>query len=179
MKKTMLAVSAAIAVLAPVSANAQDAYLGEIRWFAFNYCPTSWVSPAGQSLLVSQYNALFALLGTTYGGNGVQNFNLPDLRGRVPVGAGAGTGLLNYTMGQTGGSEYVAVAYNQLPANVATGASTQAAVSKAPAGADPTTTVNVPTTTSVTGSNQPHENRQPFLTMQPCINTQGIWPTRP
>lgn len=84
----------------PARAQATDPFLGQIMWVGFNFCPNGWLPAAGQILPINQYTALFSLLGTTYGGNGTQNFALPDLRGRVMVGVGQGPGLQSYVLGQ-------------------------------------------------------------------------------
>jgi microcystin-dependent protein len=83
----------------------------------YNFAPLGWAFCAGQLLPIAQNTALFSLLGTTYGGDGVQTFALPDLRGRVPVGAGQGPGLSNYSLGQTAGSENVSLTVNEMPAH--------------------------------------------------------------
>ncbi len=92
-----------------------DAYLGEIELFGFGYTPNGWAACNGQLLSISQYSALFSLLGTTYGGDGVNTFGLPDLRGRVPINQGTGPGLTNRTLGETGGSESFYLSVPQLP----------------------------------------------------------------
>lgn len=113
-----------------------DPYLGEIRNFGFNFAPVGWLQCQGQLLPISQYNALFALLGITYGGNGTQTFGLPDLRGRVPVGAGTGAGLAPITQGQVGGQNSVTINSMQLPAHTH-------AATFTPSGGGGTPTVNV------------------------------------
>jgi microcystin-dependent protein len=97
-----------------------DAYLGEIELFGFGYTPNGWAACNGQLLPISQYTALFSLLGTYYGGNGVNTFALPDLRGRVPINQGTGPGLTNRVMGETGGSEYFYLSVPQLPVHTHT-----------------------------------------------------------
>lgn len=92
-----------------------DPYLGEIRMFAGNYAPENWHFCDGSLLNISDYNALFALIGTTYGGNGSTTFGLPDLRGRLPIGQGQGPGLTNRILGQSGGSETVRLAEAEMP----------------------------------------------------------------
>lgn len=95
-----------------------DPYLGEIRIFAGNYAPEGWAFCDGQLLSISEYDALFALIGTTYGGDGVSNFALPDLRGRLPIHMGTNpkTGT-TYPLAQGGGTETVTLTKNQLPAH--------------------------------------------------------------
>lgn len=159
-------------------------YLGEIRLFGGNYAPLGWAVCAGQLLPVAQYDALFTLLGTTYGGDGQTTFGLPDLRGRVPVHQGP-----LHTLGEQGGQETVTLLAGQMPAHshVAQG-STAAAQSGAPAGrvlaatsAAPVYSTTGSTTslglTSAAGGNQPHENMQPFLALQFIIALEGIYPS--
>jgi len=93
-----------------------EGYLGEIRGFAGTFNPSNWMYCQGQTLPIAQYNALFALIGVTYGGNGSTNFQLPDLRGRVPMGIGQGIGLsTNWQLGQMAGAESTQLNINQLP----------------------------------------------------------------
>jgi microcystin-dependent protein len=92
-----------------------DQYLGEIRMVGFNYAPQGWALCNGQTLSIAANNALFALLGTTYGGNGTTNFNLPDLQGRFPLHAGAGAGLPVYVQGENGGNESILLTQQQMP----------------------------------------------------------------
>jgi microcystin-dependent protein len=92
-----------------------DQYLGEIRMVGFSYAPQGWALCNGQTLSISTNNALFALLGTTYGGNGTTTFNLPDLQGRLPLHAGNGAGLPVYTLGQKAGTQSVILTQQQMP----------------------------------------------------------------
>lgn len=92
-------------------------FIGEIRMFCGKYAPVNWMFCDGSSLAISQYDALFNLIGTTYGGDGVQNFNLPDLRGRVPVHIGAAPGRPSYNIGQVGGFPGVTLTPQNLPAH--------------------------------------------------------------
>ena len=137
------------------SSPQQGPYLGEIRLFAAGapYMNTNaWAECAGQILPISQNSALFALLGTTFGGNGTTNFALPDLRGRTPIGAGQGPGLPNYVVGQTGGSNTVTVGVSNLPSHshTITGGSTDA-----------------------TGAGAPVNNMPPYLALYPFLVHQG------
>ena len=90
-------------------------YIGEIRMFAGNFAPVDWAFCDGSTQAISQNDTLFTLIGTTYGGDGQNTFNLPDLRGRLPVHMGQGVGLNNYIIGEITGSENVTLTYNQLP----------------------------------------------------------------
>src|SRR5579872_2904742 len=92
-------------------------FIGAIVLFCGNFAPAGWALCNGQLLSISQWTALFSILGTTYGGNGTTNFALPDLRGRVPIHPGQGPGLSPYTLGQTGGVETVSLSINNLPAH--------------------------------------------------------------
>ncbi|AMK74997.1 hypothetical protein A1342_01600 [Methylomonas methanica] len=114
MKLAMIAVTGL-----PVSAFAcgSDPFLGEICTFTYNFCPRGYLEAAGQTLSIQQNSALFALLGTQYGGDGVQTFALPDLRGRSPIGDGQGPGLSPIQVGEETGSEFVTILPNQMPAH--------------------------------------------------------------
>ena len=92
-----------------------DQYVGEIRMFASNFAPVGWALCNGQILAIADNETLFQLIGTTYGGDGESTFALPDLRGRVPIGQGQGSGLSNHIIGDVGGSESVTISVNQLP----------------------------------------------------------------
>lgn len=99
-----------------VSAGAEP-FVGEINFVGFNYAPAGWAKCDGQELSVNQNAALFSLLGTAYGGDGVKTFKLPDMRGRVPVHQGQGLGGSNYSMGQIGGNENITLSINNMPAH--------------------------------------------------------------
>ena len=175
-----------------------DQYVGEIRPTAFNFAPYGWALCQGQLLPISQYVALFSLLGTNFGGNGTSTFGLPDLRGRVGIGIGNGIGLSPYVMGEDGGSEAVSLLSSQMPmhthlasANSGQGGNTS------PQGsiwtqvndglgdtfnmyAPPPVNVTLPpTTVSVTGGSSPMSIVQPYLTLNYIIALQGIFPARP
>ncbi|MDQ6777385.1 MAG: tail fiber protein, partial [Actinomycetota bacterium] len=94
-----------------------EPFLGEVRTFGFNFAPRGWAFCNGQLLPISQNTALFSLLGTQYGGDGIQTFALPDLRGRVGIHQGSGPGLSPYAIGQTGGTETVTLTSNEMPAH--------------------------------------------------------------
>jgi microcystin-dependent protein len=120
-KKSALRAVAAAAVLGGASLSASacgtEDYIGTICTFAFNFCPDGYLQAAGQELQVSQYQALFSLIGYTYGGNNSTTFKLPDLRGRTTVGSGQGTGLSNLPWGQASGAETQTLTAAQLPAH--------------------------------------------------------------
>lgn len=171
-----------------------EPFLGMIQIFPYNFAPRGWAFCAGQILPIAQNTALFALLGTTFGGNGQTTFALPDLRGRVPVGAGQGPGLSSYDLGQVGGTESVTLITNQLPSHnhtVTIAVNSSEGGANSPAGgflgkADPgpyaATTDNsimgAQPPTGLTGGNQPVPILQPYLTLQYCIALEGIFPSR-
>ncbi|SIO05922.1 Microcystin-dependent protein [Singulisphaera sp. GP187] len=169
-------------------------FLGQILAVPYNFAPRGWALCNGQILPISQNTALFSLLGTTYGGNGQSTFALPDLRGRVPINAGQGPGLSDYSMGEADGSEAVTLPLAGLPSHShgAVGfarrgrASSPAGAAWAASSAGDTTYTGgaganapmSPVSTSVAGSDQGHENRQPYLALNFIIALQGIFPAR-
>jgi microcystin-dependent protein len=164
---------------APEAAVGNDAFIGEIVLFAGNFAPRGWAKCEGQLLPISQHQALFSILGTTYGGDGRTTFALPDLRGRVPIQAGQGPGLPNFPLGSKGGSL-------ALPAKTITlsevktrpGASNDAndfGGRKPPASAAGGTPAQ---TTEVADPNVPNGNVQPFTTVNYIIALQGTYPSR-
>jgi microcystin-dependent protein len=173
-----------------------EAYLGEIRMFAGNFPPRNWAFCEGQTLNVSQFSELFSLLGTKYGGNGTTTFELPDLRGRVPVHQGTGVGLAPRSIGQKFGEERVSLSVDQLPSHSHTmRASSELANSKTPANALPAQTelpLNIYSPyvsgeeetyyangVSDQGGNQEHNNMQPYMCVSFIICTQnGYYPSR-
>jgi len=92
-------------------------FMGQIQAFAFNFAPRGWAFCQGQTISIQQNNALFALIGTTYGGNGTSNFQLPDLQGRVAIGMGNGAGLSSYVMGQKAGAEHITIGVLNMPSH--------------------------------------------------------------
>ena len=169
-----------------------EPFVGEIRMFGFNFPPQGWAFCDGQLLSISQNAALFSLLGTIYGGDGVSNFALPDLRSRVPVSLGQGEGLSSYAEGQAGGTETVTLGPAQMPAHThAVSASSSPAASERPAGrvlarSPDHSYIPEPDTDTVmnakmigeAGNSQPHENIQPYLVLNFCIALQGVFPAR-
>jgi microcystin-dependent protein len=170
-----------------------DPFIGEIRMFGFNFAPVGWATCSGQLMPINQNTALFSLLGTYYGGNGTTTFALPDLRSRVAVNQGQGTGLSSYVIGQQGGTENTTLLQGNMPAHnhtVSPAASDANAQVSRPGGAvlartatsiynsasDGTTMAGA--TTSTNGSNQPFSNLQPYLAVNFCIAVQGIYPSR-
>lgn len=176
-------------------------FLGEIRLFGFGFAPVNWAVCAGQTLPITQNAALYSLLGTTYGGDGRTNFQLPNLGGQVPINAGSGPGLTPRNPGDQVGSTTVTLNVNQAPAhshsfnvqNADAGAATPAgnvlAKGGHASGRDfipyPTFAVATPGTAMAAtailpaGGNQPHPNIQPNLAVNFCIALSGIFPMRP
>ena len=168
-----------------------DPFLGEIRPVGFNFAPRGWALCQGQILPISQNTALFSLLGTNYGGNGTVNFALPNLQGNVAIGARQGPGLSSFFEGQTGGQTSVTLTTAQLPAHShSVRGSSAAATSRSPSGNFPAKSVRKVYTTPAagqliadavisTGSGFPHNNMQPYLSINYIIALQGIFPSRP
>ena len=169
-----------------------EQFIGEIRMFGFNFAPEGWALCDGQLLPISQNAALFSLLGTTYGGDGKTTFALPDLRSRVPIHQGQGTGLTSYTQGQAAGAETVTLTATQMPGHSHTvHASSSAAASNVPQGRalarsqsnaytaqpDGTTVMNAKVLAN-TGGSEPHPNIQPCLVVNFCIALTGIFPAQ-
>ena len=167
-------------------------FIGQIMVFAGNFAPQGWAQCNGQLMPISQYDALFSLIGTTYGGDGQTTFALPDLRSRVPIHQGQGAGLSNYSLGENGGAEAVTLLTTQLPVHThpAMGNSdagtntdpTGGVWASSPtnmyiAGASANTNMN-PTSISGSGGGQPHDNMLPFVTLNFCIALEGIYPSQ-
>ena len=175
-----------------------DPFVAEIRIFPFNFAPKGWAFCDGQLLPLSQNTALFSLLGTTYGGDGKSTFALPDLQGRAAMHPGQGQGLSLRDLGEIGGSEFVTLLASEMPSHAhgVGRASTAAGDSVLPencvwaqAGAGrggaalyiagpPTGKVN-PNSLTPSGGSLPHNNMQPYLTLNFCIALQGVFPARP
>jgi microcystin-dependent protein len=167
-------------------------YIGEIRMFGGNFAPQGWMFCNGQTLSISEYSALFQLIGTTYGGDGVSTFNLPDLQCRVPVHQGQGTGLSNYVLGQKGGQPAVTLTVGQLPQHSHTAMGNSGGASSGnPANLTwATNNVNsfAPGTSAnqvmnaasigMTGNNGPHDNMLPFQAVSFIIAIFGVFPTQ-
>jgi microcystin-dependent protein len=160
--------------------------------FPFNFAPRGWAWCDGQLLPISQNTALFSLLGTTYGGNGLSNFALPDLQGRAPMHPGQGPGLSLHDLGETGGSETVSLLESEIPSHShLVNASGRAAVENDAAGlywartsvnlyapAASPLTMMAPESLAPAGGDQPHNNMMPYLTVYFCIALQGVFPPR-
>jgi microcystin-dependent protein len=162
-------------------------FLGSIILFAGNFAPRGWAFCNGQVLAIAQNQALFSLLGTTYGGNGQTTFALPDLRGRVPIHPGQGPGLSPVDLGEISGVEVVTLTTSQLPPHTHPQPATNGEqTTNRPNNALPARggvysnesdgSLLHPTLT--VGGGQPHENRQPFLGLNYIIALEGIYPSR-
>jgi microcystin-dependent protein len=157
-------------------------FVAEIRIFGFNFPPKGWAFCAGQILPISQNTALFSLLGTTYGGDGKSTFALPNLEGSAPMHQGQGPGLSLHDLGETGGSTSVTLLQSEIPNAVYMRGHFNDGVGNT--GAVDLYTTNAPDTTlnplalAITGGNLPHNNMQPYLTLNFCIALQGVYPPR-
>jgi microcystin-dependent protein len=168
-----------------------DPYIGEIRMFGGSFAPEGWAFCEGQPLPIAEYDTLFQLIGTTFGGDGQQTFGLPDLRGRSPLHAGNLSGT-TYTIGEAAGEEAVTLSTAQLPAHthpmlgsVQVGGSSSATdnvLASLPAGAKfaygnvgPFKPLD-PSSIAPNGGSQPHDNRQPFLAVSFILSLFGVFP---
>jgi microcystin-dependent protein len=167
-----------------------ESYVGEVRLVGFNFAPDGWAFCNGNPQSISGNNALYNLIGTTYGGDGQQTFNLPNLQGRIPLHQGS-NGVSNYTLGQQGGAEQVTLQLAQYPShthfvlgtsnapvsnradNNTVGTPFSAYVSETPANNMNGAMVGY------SGSNAPHENRQPFQVLNWIISLFGVYPSPP
>jgi microcystin-dependent protein len=190
----VLAIAATLGVAQQAQAQSQP-YIGQIMCAGFNFAPRGWASMDGQLLSIAQNSALFALLGTTYGGNGQTTFALPDMRGRVMVHTGMGPGLSFRNLGEQGGTENTTLNSANMPPHshsVAPLASSGDANSISPTGKAPATKARTTlyadatpgntmaaTQSSVAGGGQPFNNMQPFVTVNCFIALEGIFPSRP
>ena len=172
-----------------------DPFVAEIRIVPFNFPPTGWAMCNGQLMPISQNTALFALLGTTYGGDGKSTFALPDLRGMTAMHPGQGQGLSLRDLGQIGGSETVTLLQSEIPVHTHTAQGfALAASTKTPSaetalargfGGSPYKVAGTnmqmmaPQTLSLAGGGLPHNNLMPYLTMLYIIAMQGVFPQRP
>ncbi len=179
---------------APAAAQASDPFLGQIMCGIYNFTPRGWAPLNGQLLSIAQNSALFALIGTTYGGNGQTTFGLPDMRGRFPMHVGNGPGLTPRTLGESSGTETVSLTTSNLPPHthsVTPLGSNADATQVSPANGVPATkgrttlyapgpgTVTMaPTTSGSTGGNQPVNNMPPYVVVNCYIAVQGVFPSR-
>jgi microcystin-dependent protein len=162
-------------------------FVGEVRLVGFNFAPVEWMMCTGQLLPISQYETLFTLIGTTYGGDGQQTFGLPDLRGRTPVHQGSSGGA-TYVIGQVGGVETVTLSVNQYPRhNHALMASSGNGTLNTPtnnavggldaySGSTPTDAMNPNMLLPSSGSGLAHDNMQPYQVLNWVISLFGVYP---
>lgn len=170
-------------------------FVAEIRVFAFNFAPTGWAFCNGQLLPISQNTALFSLLGTNYGGDGKSTFQLPDLQGRAPMHAGYGSNGSPHELGEASGSESVTLLQSEIPSHthtlqdssedgtqgtLASGVSLSNSVGGQLYRANPSadSVTMAPQSVGIVGEDLPHNNMQPYLTLNFCIALQGIFPPR-
>ena len=200
MKKTTLILILLLSI-SRLCTFAQQPFVGEIQIFAGNFAPNGWAFCDGSLLSIADYETLFNLIGTTYGGDGQSTFALPDLRGRIPVHQGQGAGLSSRVIGQTGGTETVTLTTSQIPAhfhiptftlpvssalgdkdtpvnnyftvNPSRGSEFSSNTSNALMGSVLTISGN----TDNSGGSQPHENRMPYLAVNFIISLYGIFPS--
>jgi microcystin-dependent protein len=174
--------------------SSPELYIGEIRLFAGGFAPIGWALCNGQLLSISNNDALYSLLGTTYGGDGMNTFALPDLRGRIPIHYGQGRGLSKRTLGEMGGTPLVTLTETEMPMHTHTFyATTEVADANTPANnlvaqppvvslyreSDPSGDPMAGTAISqAPGNAYPHENTQPFLCVTFIIALEGIYPPR-
>ncbi|MEG3191234.1 phage tail protein [Lysobacter sp. D1-1-M9] len=174
-----------------------EPFIGEIRLLGFSRVPRGWLPCDGGLLPIASFEALFALIGTAYGGDGASTFAVPDLRGRLPLHAGTGPGLSPRTIGQLGGSEAVTLNATQIPAHSHSITATTLAASAVTPGSTlglgalagdtmyvsdltgTTAAAMSPQSTTAEGGSQAHNNVMPTLAVQYCIAAEGIFPTRP
>lgn len=173
-----------------------DPFVAEIRIFPFNFAPKGWAFCDGQLLPISQNTALFSLLGTTYGGDGKSNFALPNVQGNAPMHPGQGPGLSLHDLGETGGSQTVSLLESEMPShphsliaqvppadtnlpggNVLARASVGGVNPYQPPAGAPLVAMS-PNALTPAGGDQPHNNMQPYLTLNFCLALQGVFPPR-
>ncbi len=192
----LLALGIAFA-LVPAGSSAgagSQPYIGEVRIFGFDFCPVGWIAANGQLVSIAENDTLFNLYGTTFGGDGVETFAMPDLRSRIPIGTGTGIALSPRSLGEQGGAEEVTLSVAQLPAHThAAGASSQTDNSVAPSGTlrgqklrtkfhrsgGAGNTTMAAGAVAPAGGSQPVPNVPPFTAMNVCVSLFGIFPTQP
>lgn len=171
-----------------------DPFVAEIRIFPFNFAPKGWAFCDGQLLPLSQNTALFSLLGTTYGGNGKSNFALPNMQGNAPMQPGQGPGLSLHDLGETGGSQTVTLLESEIPSHTHqarahggdpadnTAPSPNMSLARSNGGfaysASGALVAMSGNALAPAGGDQPHNNMQPYLTLNFCIALQGVFPPR-
>lgn len=180
-------------------ASAQEGYMGEIRMVGYSFCPRDWANANGQLLAIADNQALFSLYGSAFGGDGRTTFGLPDLRGRQPIHTGAGPGVTNYPVGRMGGTETNTLTVQNLASHTHQATSTLRGSTSTADSGDPTDRAlgtqnrsiyvaggpgvdmeagSVITTVANTGTGQPVNNRDPFMTVRFCVLLEGAYPPR-
>lgn len=198
MKRLRLAALAAglsVAVASPAFAQAQDQFLGQMMVVGFSFCPKGWTDASGQTLSIAQNQALFALFGTTYGGNGVSTFALPNMNARVMIGQGTGPGLPTVDQGTPLGTPTTTLTVAQMPAHMhLMMASSTETSTNTPSGnilgavpsAFPVNFYSTGNASTVmnngvignTGGNQPFSQYQPSTVLRYCVALTGVFPSR-
>jgi microcystin-dependent protein len=166
-------------------------FIGEIRMFGGSFAPAGWAFCNGQLIPISENDALFILLGTTYGGDGQETFALPNLQSRIPIQMGQSSGTSNYIIGETGGVEQVTLITNQIPIHTHPPLGSNTGLSDNPSGsywadtatgkpfvAAPPAVLMNPSTITPTGGSQPHDNMLPYLCVTYIISLFGIFPSQ-
>ncbi len=180
--KTAFTSAATLALaLTATPASATEPFLGEIRTFGFNFCPRGWAPADGALLPISSNTALFALFGTTYGGDGRTTFALPDLRGRAEVHQGQGPGLSERQIGELGGQEEVTLTVTELPSHahdVLIAQTDQAGDNSGLTVSQGSETGFVSGGTGTAGGGRPHDNMPPYVVVNKCVAVEGIFPSR-
>lgn len=198
--KRILVLGAFLLLLSP--SQASEPFIGEIKAVGFNFCPRGWAKADGQLIPITENQALFSLLGTTYGGDGRTSFALPDLRGRVPIHNGNGPGLPDKRQGQTGGSVERTLSIANLPSHSHGATATLQGSEASPNTSSPSEAVfaesqiftnadgvapssnatlnaeSVQVTVGNTGGSQAFSIESPYLTVNYCIALEGIFPAR-
>lgn len=194
MKKSITILGLLFLLVFTTDLNAQESYLGDIKLTGVNFAQRDWMECDGRLLAISQYSALFSLLGTQYGGDGRTTFALPDLRGRVPIGQGNGPGLPSYNQGSKDGSSTNTLTVNNLPSHnhtvnaVVEDGNQSVPTNNLLAGTkvldkeySDTSAANTQMNASMinnTGGNTPVNNMQPYITLRYIMCVQGIFPSR-
>ncbi|KFC19011.1 Microcystin-dependent protein [Epilithonimonas lactis] len=190
----LLTLTLILTISSKLAAQADTPYVGQILWVPYNFTPSGWAECNGALLPISGNEVLYSLLGTQYGGNGMQTFGLPDLRGRAIIGSGAGTGLTPRFNGEMIGTPTVTLTSSQIPQHthnintVTTPGNQNLPIGNLPANtgsADPEYSNQTPDVTlnaqmiQPAGQNLPHNNMQPYTTLKCIISLYGVYPSRP
>lgn len=170
--RKIVAVFALASTTQPALACGDQPFIGEVCFFPYNFCPMNFAPTDGKTYSINSYQALFSLLGTTYGGDGVKTFGVPDMRGRTAVGAGSGPSLTPMVNGQMAGTESATLTTSNLPQGTAIVSST-GTTAPATSGSNPAYVA------MSSGAGIPVSTRSPYVAMTACIALTGIFPQRP